>query len=449
VKIILCTANDGMNEYVSSLPNVQIIDVVINRKDVVSSCERHNFDLLLITADVLPPELDETYTIINRITANMDIKVVFIYGTDDEHRPRFVNYLISRSVYDFHVGDKLSPSDMPTLLFHPRTREDVKEHVLADSNYEIEKRIEKDESPAKDHVTAFSIPQKVISFIGDRGKGKSVNANNFSLSMAKKLIPFNVDVLLIDGDFHKSSQYRILDQVDQNKSIEKYVANIKAKSFDTYKMNEALYQPFTNIPNFYVLNGYPNDTHDTSILDKKDINYLIQTLKNRFNVIIIDTSGDFEKDYTQEFFNMSQKSFYFTDFSLDTLEYSKRTFLKYGEIGIKSFYLDPKKISLVVNRHYPSRDCKLVDFVSSLGLENGFAIDDNVNITESVNINEPFYIQPEASNNSVYKSQIDDMVNDVYDFNQVAHLYDEKPKRKNLSFSTSGIEALLNKWKGR
>lgn len=416
MKVILATGHERIDNFISGLDGIQVVSVLHNKETLVPECEAENFDCLIVSAAILPSGSQETITIINKITTIMNFRIVFLYGDDDENRPGFINYLISRGIHDFHYGEQLRKTDLPDLVFNPKTRDDVKHCIIDDAELSINDPATPSEA-SKGTLVPFSIPQRVIGFFGDRGKGKSVHAVNLSIHLAKQLLPFNIDVLLLDGDFSKSSIYRIFDIHAPASTIEQIEPNVKARTVDAYLLKDTVVQPYKNIPNLYILNGYPEGHRNILDLKTDDLHHLITALKNRFHAIVIDTDGNFENAYTAEFFRMSHHAFYFMDLNLDTLEYVKRQLIRYTEKASKSFHIDKDKVSLVVNRNFPSRDCSPGLFRDVLELGKVYAIDEDPNVTESINIKTPYVLYP--SGNEKYLKAIDALCNSIYDFSSI------------------------------
>ncbi|KKH69701.1 hypothetical protein, partial [Methanosarcina mazei] len=183
--------------------------------------KNENPDLILISHTL--PGKEDIKNVITKLTSKdfNNLRIVYLYGEDDSERKQFIDFLISRGVYDYQIGD-LTPEALDTLLFKPKSREDVKSDII-DSFKGTDESLQEDVSSKKEKLNIktqtiyrpLTLKQKVISFIGPNGSGKTTTAINIGLTFAEGLK--ETSIILIDFDFKKPDIAYHLDIVDSDR----------------------------------------------------------------------------------------------------------------------------------------------------------------------------------------------------------------------------------------
>ncbi len=218
MKVILAVNHEDIERYVSSL-EIEVTHILRNKKDILEAC-KEGADLILISRE-LPGE-DDIKDILLKLTSKEypNLRVAYIYGAEDSDKKEFINFLIMRGIYDYHINSDLDQSDIDSLLFKPKSREDVRD--------EISNRFVSSSSSEAEVIIQEKVVEKIIEVEGDRKSFKKLILSVWDNAefgcelayMAAKLS--GLDVLLVDADL-------LSPKADLLLNIKKHPENIKTE----------------------------------------------------------------------------------------------------------------------------------------------------------------------------------------------------------------------------
>lgn len=370
MRVILAVNHEQLEDYISSLNEIDVINILRNRKAILSECKESQADLIVISHTL--PGAENIRDILTKLTSKNypNLRIVYLYGEDDNDRKDFVNFLISRGVYDYFIGD-LEPETVNQLLFEPKNRDDVK-HDIVDTpiiNNPIDKEQVIKEAPKTVTVyKPFTLKQKVISFFGPHGAGKTSIAINTALTFAEGLKDsIDTNIILVDLDFKKPDIAYHLDIVDSDRCMDALIPKLKAKTLDVNSLEQYLTIPFKNYPKFKILTGCLDYSKRYKSLEIDELIHLLNTIKNSYDIILLDTDGDIDNFWTQFAYNNSNLNMLVTELNIGMLENIKKQMLKLE--NDKEIIHDIRKTFLVVNKYFIAKELDTEDIGSCLELE--------------------------------------------------------------------------------
>lgn len=171
---------------------------------------------------------------------------------------------------------------------------------------------------------------KIISIIGGSGVGKSIFTSNFSLAYE------NTKILIIDFDILNKSIKTIFG-VKQKVAEEKEIWNNNNLDNLIIKLSK----------NVDLISGIDVMFKDGDKQEKEKIINILENLKNKYEVIILDTSSECFLDYTKEIVKYSNFSIFLVEANLIELKKAKRLL----EIYVNEWKINKEKINIVFNKY--------------------------------------------------------------------------------------------------
>ena len=212
--------------------------------------------------------------------------------------------------------------------------------------------------PINDFFNEETKEGKLISILGTNGIGKSIFSIIFSNNLEnKKVLIINFDIfnnslinlLKINKDKIKNNKNKINNEKNNNyNKIKKY--NIKNINDINYYSNKNNF----NINNYIINSKYKIDfifgaeiifNSGININPQKLIN-IINKLKNKYDLILIDTSSDNLLDYTKEILKNSDYGIFISGANLLEIKKSQKLL----DIYTKEWGIYNKNIKIIINK---------------------------------------------------------------------------------------------------
>ena len=212
--------------------------------------------------------------------------------------------------------------------------------------------------PINDFFNEETKEGKLISILGPNGIGKSIFSIIFSNNLEnKKVLIFNIDIfnnslinlLEINKDKIKNNKNKINNEKNNNyNKIKKY--NIK----NINEINDYFYKNNFNINDYIINSKYNIDfifgaeiifNSGININPQKLIN-IINKLKNKYDLILIDTSSDNLLDYTKEVLKNSDYGIFISGANFLEIKKSQKLL----DIYTKEWGIYNKKIKIIINK---------------------------------------------------------------------------------------------------
>lgn len=221
---------------------------------------------------------------------------------------------------------------------------------------------------------------KVLSFFSSKGGvGKSVLSLNTAIVLSKEE---DKKVLVIDMDLQFGDISMLVNQYNQ-KNIFHAMEDDQIESYE--KMKSYLYKHNNNLDILFA----PDKPESAEYIAKENIEKIIKSIKNQYDVIIVDTGINFN-DNTLYILDISEKIFLVSTTEIVALKNTK--------LGLKvmeSLGYDKNKVKLVINRFNSSYGISKKE-VEEAFKDNIFAVipDDERVVITSINKGQPFCDDP-------------------------------------------------------
>lgn len=174
------------------------------------------------------------------------------------------------------------------------------------------------------------IQNKIISIIGSSGVGKSVFTSNLTLAFENKKI------LIVDFDILNKSIKTIF-------GVKQKVAEEK-ESWDGDDLNNFTIKINKNID---LICGTDVIFKNNKKQEKESVINILKELKNKYEIIILDTSSECFMDYTKEIIKYSDLSLFLVEANLIELKKAKRLL----EIYVNEWKINKEKINIIFNKY--------------------------------------------------------------------------------------------------
>lgn len=283
--------------------------------------ENMDVDTIIIN-ELLPGEMSfkEVICAILALKSNIEI-VVFV----EEKTQELQNFLYSNGIYKIFQNNEV---DFDTLVKSIIGEVEQTPKVLNEKEQALER-------VNKIITEAYIMPQisfekvcKVISITGSYNSGKSVMTCLYGREFSKK----GKKTLIIDFDVYNANIGFMLDQ------IPRYVYNKPATDLKAQTLHIC-----ENLDAICVMDLLFNDKVEVECMN---LEKTIENLKYDYDVILIDTTSNYENKYLPRILNMSDEIVFL---AVPTkCEFMKA--FKLFKVFIKDFQIDKNKITLILNK---------------------------------------------------------------------------------------------------
>ena len=171
---------------------------------------------------------------------------------------------------------------------------------------------------------------KIISIIGSSGVGKSIFCSSFSLAFENK------KTLIIDFDILNKSIKTIF-------GVKEKVAEEK-ELWDNNELNKLIIKISDKVD---LISGIDVIFQEGNKVEKEIIINILSELKNKYEIILLDTSSECFLEYTKELIEYSDLSILLVEANLLELKKSKNLL----EIYINKWKINKEKINIIFNKY--------------------------------------------------------------------------------------------------
>lgn len=350
MNIITALNNPKLNKKIREKTNFNIIGNDIQYKEgIIEMLEKNGEIELAIISELLPGE----YTLMKLIekikNINKEIEIIVILKEDKEE---IKNYLISKGVFDIFINNKISIEE---LIEKINEKNKIKKELEINEEIKQLKKIILEKNNKKINIKLFNNKKikiiknkiinilknknkkisnlknnkKIISVIGTGGVGKS----SFCAIFAK--IIENKKILIIDFDILNSSINSIFGTIKN--PIKKEDARINKDGSDLIiKIDK----------NIEILCATKILVDENYKKIKEEFSNILNELKNKYDLIIIDNSSECFFEYTKEILNKSDLLFFLVEPNIIELKKAR----KFLDIYINKWKIKKEKINIIFNK---------------------------------------------------------------------------------------------------
>lgn len=338
MNIITAIGNQEFNEKLSKIKKYNVLCQDIQYKEgIIEILEKNNNIDYLIFSSIIPGEYD-LYELINLIkNKNEKIEIIIFLEKRDDN---LIKFLMKNGIFNIFYNNQITIDEIIKILDKKEQENIIQEINLLKEEIFKNKKINKKEIilKIKNKLKINKIidkkekinNKKIITILGSSGVGKSIVASNLAIMSEKKKI------LLIDFDILNSSIHTIFGV----KKYPKNINNINKK----IKIENLIIKKSKKIDLICGLDLIFSKENKNDVLKIKEI---LNNLKNKYDLIIIDTSCECFFEYNKELINNSDNSIFIVEANLLELKKSKKLL----EIYIKNWNIKKEKISILINKY--------------------------------------------------------------------------------------------------
>lgn len=350
MNIITALNNPKLNKKIREKTNFNIIGNDVQYKEgIIEMLEKNGEIELAIISELLPGEYTFMELIEKIKNINKEIEIIVILKEDKEE---IKNYLISKGVFDIFINNKISIEEIIEKI---NEKNKIKKELEINEEIKQLKKIILEKNNKKINIKLFSNKKikiiknkiknilknkknktrkiknnkKIISVIGTGGVGKS----SFCTIFAK--IIENKKILIIDFDILNSSINSIFGTIKD--PIKKEDAKINKDGSDLIiKIDK----------NIEILCATKILVDENYKKIKEEFSNILNELKNKYDLIIIDNSSECFFEYTKEILNKSDLLFFLVEPNIIELKKSR----KFLDIYINKWKIKKEKINIIFNK---------------------------------------------------------------------------------------------------
>ena len=365
-KIITALASPEVNTELKKYKNIEIIGNDIQYQEgVIETLEKNSQIDYIILSAILDGKY-EIYTFVKKIKMiNPKIKIILIL--EKENSENTEKLILSGASYIFYNNAEIK--DILKIINNNKENEneELKEELKKIKKLLLENNKKDNKITLKNNKNLLKNKQKIfikfnkkikilknklfinmeknkrnseiISVLGTAGVGKSV----FTVNLANSYIFSKNKILIIDFDILNNSLHTIL-------GIKKYSKKIREKLKNNNLINNKINieELIIKVTNKIDLISGINLIFDSKYkISSEKISDILKELKNKYDVIIIDTSSECFFDYTKNIIENSNINIFIAEANLSELKKSRNLL----DLYINKWKIDKKKINILFNKY--------------------------------------------------------------------------------------------------
>ena len=343
-KIITAIGNEILNKKLKKENDFEVIIEDIQYKEgIIEYLEKENNIDILIISELLPGniELKELIEKIKNINSNIEI-IIFLENKNTE----LENYLYAKGIYNIFYNNQIEIEEIIKIINNKNIEinnelKEIKQMLLEkQKNKKNNKKVilnklinvlnKKQKYDLKE--------EKIISVTGTNGVGKSI----FTINLANSLSNSKNKILIIDFDILNNSLHTIL-------GIKKYSQKIRNKIKNNNLLKEIkIEELIIKINSKIGLVSGVNLLFDSKYkISSEKVKNILSKLKEKYEIIIIDTSSECFFDYTKELIKNSNLTIFILEANLLEIKKAKNLL----NIYINNWEIPQESINILFNKY--------------------------------------------------------------------------------------------------
>lgn len=343
-KIITAIGNEILNKKLKKENDFEVIIEDIQYKEgIIEYLEKENNIDFLIISELLPGniELKELIEKIKNINSNIEI-IIFLENKNTE----LENYLYAKGIYNIFYNNQVEIEEIIKIINNKNIEinnelKEIKQMLLEKQKNKINNK----KIILNKLINVFNKKQKydlkeekIISVTGTNGVGKSI----FTINLANSLSNSKNKILIIDFDILNNSLHTIL-------GIKKYSQKIRNKIKNNNLLKEIkIEELIIKINSKIDLVSGINLLFDSKYkISSEKVKNILSKLKEKYEIIIIDTSSECFFDYTKEIIKNSNLNIFILEANLLEIKKAKNLL----NIYINNWEIPQESINILFNKY--------------------------------------------------------------------------------------------------
>lgn len=343
-KIITAIGNEILNKKLKKENDFEVIIEDIQYKEgIIEYLEKENNIDILIISELLPGniELKELIEKIKNINSNIEI-IIFLENKNTE----LENYLYAKGIYNIFYNNQIEIEEIIKIINNKNIEinnelKEIKQMLLEKQKNKVNNK----KIILNKLINIFNKKQKydlkeekTISVTGTNGVGKSI----FTINLANSLSNSKNKILIIDFDILNNSLHTIL-------GIKKYSQKIRNKIKNNNLLKEIkIEELIIKINSKIDLVSGINLLFDSKYkISSEKVKNILSKLKEKYEIIIIDTSSECFFDYTKEIIKNSNLDIFILEANLLEIKKAKNLL----NIYINNWEIPQESINILFNKY--------------------------------------------------------------------------------------------------
>ena len=343
-KVITAIGNEILNKKLKKENDFEVIIEDIQYKEgIIEYLEKENKIDILIISELLPGniELKELIEKIKNINSNIEI-ILFLENKNTE----LENYLYAKGIYNIFYNNQIEIEEIIKIINNKNIEinnelKEIKQMLLEKQKNKINNK----KIILNKLINVFNKKQKydlkeekIISVTGTSGVGKSI----FTINLANSLSNSKNKILIIDFDILNNSLHTIL-------GIKKYSQKIRNKIRNNNLLKEIkIEELIIKINSKIDLVSGINLLFDSKYkISSEKVKNILSKLKEKYEIIIIDTSSECFFDYTKEIIKNSNLNIFILEANLLEIKKTKNLL----NIYINNWEIPQESINILFNKY--------------------------------------------------------------------------------------------------
>lgn len=464
--VVLATGLPKMNHIIFDNPDIkdlfEVVETIENRNEILRVLDRTpNADIILISDSLTGDGESLNQLMIDAHLMHPNVRVIYltsdVSGPQSASRMPQLGYLVRTHIYDIVAETPITMRSVVKRLMEPAIKEDV-DWVFNYINQEEESAPKEEVEVLVDKETEETDKKRgeldnlhVFSSIKP-GTGKSFIATNTAAAIARYgVVNENGDrprVALIDGDMQNLSIGTLLQVEDEAKNLRTVIDKIHlihddkgleidnphlVKEVKTFIKNAFL--PYSRQDNLHVLAGSQLQWDKVQDFKHTDFTYLLQTIQNDYDVIIMDSSSSLAHVSTAPMMVMSKQLYYIINLDFNNVRNNSRYHGTLAELGVQD------KVKYILNENITPDMIAEQDWSEDLMFgsneikENGFDLIGSIPIIEKTSfLNRIFMGEPIVLDDEDHtldaRIEILKIANQIWDIDNLEYLEEKQEKIK-------------------
>lgn len=345
-KIITALGNPNLSEKIKKYKNIEILTKDIQYQEGIFEVleKEKNIDFLILSENLLGKNKIEN--LIKKIKEkNNKLKIILVMENKNENIENIlyfngVNKIFYNNEKIINIIKYIENKNEEKNTEIKNELENLKQLLIKNNIYlEDEKEIKENNKEKVINKKIKKENTKVISIAGTGGIGKSI----ITLNLANILKENNQKILIIDFDILNKSLHTILGVNEYSKKIKN---KLQKNNLINNKIN--IKELIIKINKKVDLISGINLIFDSKYkISSEKIKFIIEELKEYYNLIIIDTSSECFLDYTKNILKESDIILFLLEANLVEIKKAKNLLKIYN----KNWKINEEKIKLIINKY--------------------------------------------------------------------------------------------------
>lgn len=343
-KIVTALGNPYLNHQLDKEEEFEIVTKDIQYQDgIFEILEKEEKIDFLIISEILLGE-NKIETLIEKIKEkNEQIKIIVILKNKKEE---LENKLYLKGVDKIYHNNEVEIEEISSYIKREKENKQIKlelenlKEILIKNNIYSEEENEKRKNTVKEKIKLMKKEnKKVISVVGTGGVGKSI----ITLNLANILKEKQEKILILDFDILNQSLHTILGVNQYSKKIKN-----KLQKNDLIQSKLKIKDLIIKINKKVDLISGINLLFDSKYkISSQKIQFILEELKQYYDIIIIDTSSECFFDYTKNILHHSDILLFLLEANLLEIKKAKNLLAIYQE----QWKIKEEKIKIIINKY--------------------------------------------------------------------------------------------------